>query len=96
MTRIVIENLLLFLLPTVAYVGWLLIARADTLERDAQGRIIKHKVLQDAPFLWLAAAGALLLVVILVAFGSSSGGKPGQAYTPPVYKDGRIEPGRIE
>ena len=39
---------------------------------------------------------AVVFVVTLIAFGSSSGGKPGQHYIPPSYKDGHIEPGRIE
>jgi hypothetical protein len=96
MIRVVIENLLLFLLPTLAYIGWILIARPEKLERDATtGRIRASRVLNDAPLIWLAAAGALLLVVVLVAFGSTSGGKPGQEYVPPVYKDGRIEPGQL-
>lgn len=96
MIRIVIENLLLFLLPTVAYIGWVLIARPETLERNASGKVMASRLLNDAPLLWLAAAGALLLVVVLVAFGSTSGGKPGQHYSPPVYKDGRIQPGQID
>lgn len=96
MIRIVIENLLLFLLPTVAYVGWVLIARPERVERTADGRVIASKLLDDAPLLWLAAAGALLLVVVLVTFGSTSGGRPGQQYVPPVYKDGQIQPGHID
>ena len=40
--------------------------------------------------------GAALVIATLVVFGSISGGKPGQVYVPPVLKDGRIEPGRIE
>ncbi|MDX2309208.1 MAG: DUF6111 family protein [Hyphomicrobium sp.] len=96
MIRIVIENLLLFLLPTVAYVGWLLITRPDHLERDENGRIKTSMLLKDAPFFWLIAAGTVLLVATVIAFGTSSGGKPGQTYSPPVYKDGRIEPGHIE
>ena len=96
MIRVVIENLLLFLLPAMCYVGWVLIARPHTVERTPAGRIMPTKLLDDAPLLWLAAAGALLLVVVLVAFGSTSGGKPGQHYEPPVFKDGKIEPGHID
>lgn len=96
MIRVVVENLLLFLLPTLCYIGWRLIARPHTLERKPDGRIAASKLLDDAPLLWLAAAGAILLVVTLVAFGSTSGGKPGQHYAPPVYKDGKIQPGHID
>jgi hypothetical protein len=96
MIRVVIENILLFLLPTVAYIGWVLIARPDTLDRTASGRIRASGLLNDAPLVWLTAAGTMLLVVALVFFGSTSGGRPGQHYTPPVMKDGKIEPGHIE
>jgi hypothetical protein len=44
----------------------------------------------------LFVAGAALVIATLVVFGSISSGKPGQTYVPPVFKDGRIEPGRIE
>lgn len=96
MIRVVIENILLFLLPTVAYIAWVLIARSDSLERTPDGRIKASRVLNDAPFMWLAAAGTIFLILALVAFGSTSGGRPGQTYSPPVLKDGKIEPGRIE
>jgi hypothetical protein len=96
MIRIVIENILLFLLPTLAYLGWVLIARPDSLERTPDGRIRPTRVLNDAPLLWLAASGTILLIVVLVAFGKTSGGRPDQSYSPPVFKDGKIEPGRIE
>ncbi len=34
---------------------------------------------------------------VLAFFGSDQqGGRPGQSYTPPSMKDGRIEPGRIK
>jgi hypothetical protein len=54
------------------------------------------RVLDDAPLIWLFVAGAALVVITLVSFGSVTGGKPGQVYTPPSFKDGRIEPGHIE
>jgi len=96
MIRIVIENILLFLLPTLAYLGWVLIARPETLERTPDGRIRPMRVLNDAPLLWLAASGTILLIVVLVAFGKTSGGRPDQTYSPPVFKDGKIQPGHIE
>jgi hypothetical protein len=54
------------------------------------------RVLNDAPLLWLAASGTILLIVVLVAFGKTSGGRPDQTYSPPVFKDGKIQPGHIE
>ena len=87
MIRIVIENILLFLLPTLVYAAYVVLKRG--------GDTTTGVVLNDAPLLYLFAAGALLVVGTLLVFGSVSGGKPGQIYEPAVMKDGRIEPGRI-
>lgn len=88
MIRIVAENILLFLLPTIIYVAYIYMTREEKPEAT--------RVLDDAPLIWLFVAGAALVIITLVTFGSVSGGKPGQVYTPPVFKDGRIEPGHIE
>lgn len=97
MIRTVIENLLLFLLPTFVYAAWVLYTRTrDGTRDDAGGRPPVTSLLDDAPLVWLFASGALLVIVTAAAFGSYSGGKPGQQYTPSVLKDGKIEPGHIE
>jgi hypothetical protein len=97
MIRTVIENLLLFLLPTVVYLAWTLLARGrGPAASDAGPDKPITGVLDDAPLIWLFASGALLVIVTLAAFGTSSGGKPGQHYQPPSMKDGQIEPGHIE
>jgi hypothetical protein len=88
MIRIVAENVLIFLLPTIIYVAYVYITRE---EKPGATR-----VLDDAPLIWLFITGAILVVVTLVTFGSMSGGKPGQVYTPPSFKDGHIEPGHID
>ncbi len=88
MIRIVIENILLFLLPTIIYVAYVYMTRDE--KAGATG------VLDDAPLIWLFVAGALLMLVTLVTFGSMSGGKPGEHYTPPAFKDGHIEPGHVD
>lgn len=87
MIRLVIENILLFLLPTIVYVIYVAATRDD-----------QHKgLLDEAPLAWLMLAGTVLVVVVLAVFGSDEqGGRPGQAYTPPSMKDGRIEPGQIK
>jgi len=88
MIRIIAENVLLFLLPTIIYIAYVYMTRE---EKPGAAR-----VLDDAPIIWLFVAGALVVVVTLVTFGSISGGKPGQVYVPPVLKDGRIEPGHLQ
>jgi hypothetical protein len=88
MIRIIAENILLFLLPTIVYVAYVYMTR-----EEKPGAM---RVLDDAPLVWLFVAGAVLVVATLASFGSLTGGKPGQVYTPPVLKDGRIEPGHLE
>ena len=96
MIRIVVENVLLFLVPTMIYVVWVLMTQPETAPRDADGRISASRLLEDAPFVWLIVLGTALVVATIVAFGSGSGGKPGQHYQPPVVKDGQIQPGHID
>jgi len=88
MIRIVVENLLLFLLPTGLYLAYHYVKQGD-------GRSAS-KAINDAPLIWLFAAGAGVVIVVLFVFSQTEGGRPGQHYQPPVLKDGRIEPGRIE
>ena len=86
MVRVVLENILLFLLPTAIYVTWVWLTRKD----DQKG------VLDEAPLLWLVIAGTAMVFVTLLFFGSNTGGRPDQKYVPPVLKDGKIEPGRLQ
>ena len=88
MIRVVIENMLLFLLPTAMYVGYVLLTR-----RSATA----GAVVNDAPLVWLFIAGALLVGATLIYYASiTPGGAPGAVYTPPHMKDGRIEPGTLK
>ena len=101
MIRIIIENLLLFLLPTALYLGYVLVMRrmqSPNAPAGAPGTGTQGAgaLLDDAPVLWLFGAGAVLVVVTLIAFGSTSGGRPGQHYEPSVLKDGQIEPSHIQ
>lgn len=88
MIRIVAENIALFLLPTIVYIAFIYLTREDKPGATS--------VLDDAPLIWLFVAGAVLVVITLATFGSVTGGKPGQVYTPPALKDGRIEPGHLD
>lgn len=88
MIRIVAENIVLFLLPTIVYIAFIYLTREEKPGASS--------VLDDAPLIWLFVAGAILVIVTLATFGSVTGGKPGQVYTPPALKDGRIEPGHLD
>ncbi len=109
MLRLVVENVLLFLLPTVLYVGYVMLRRhlddGSQQTDPATGQPANPgnntgtnvgNVLNDAPFIWLAIAGACLVFTVLLLFGSVSTGNPNGTYEPAVYKDGKIVPGRIK
>jgi hypothetical protein len=88
MIRVVVENIVLFLLPAAVYFAF----RFLTMSEDRSAA----KVLDGAPYIGLFAAGAVLVVLVLAVFAEDTGGKPGQKYVPPVLKGGKIEPGHHE
>ncbi len=88
MIRIIGENIFLLLLPTIVYVAFVYLTREEKPEA--------LRMLDDAPLIWLFAAGVALVIITLLSFGSVNGGKPGQVYTPPSFQNGKIEPGHIE
>lgn len=98
MLRVMVENFLLFILPTVLYLVYRYVRRAtsNTQTQSAPGQTISND-LNDAPFLWLFVVGAGLVLAVLIAFGSTDkSGKPGQTYYPPVVKDGKVIPGHFK
>lgn len=98
MIRVMVENFLLFLLPTVLYLAFRYVQRARSRdEAVASGGTTVRDDINNAPFLWLFLAGALLVLATLIAFGSASdSGKPGQTYYPPTIKDGKKIPGHFK
>ena len=88
MTRVVIESLLIFLLPTALYVSFALLRRQDDTSVVA--------ILNRAPVLALSLLGATMVFAVMALFGNVGDGKPGQAYEPAVYKDGKVIPGRMK
>jgi hypothetical protein len=89
MIRIAIEIVLLFLLPTAAYLGYALLMRPA---RPAKA------VVAEAPLVWLGISGLVLVFATLIYYGATSTnvGGPDQTYTPPRIKDGQIEPGHFK
>jgi prepilin signal peptidase PulO-like enzyme (type II secretory pathway) len=86
MMRVIIENIALFLLPTVIYTIY-----AWWTRRGGQ-----RPILEEAPLALLVGLGTVLVLVVMIAFGSTSGGKPGQEYIPPSLKNGDIEQGKLK
>jgi hypothetical protein len=81
-------NLSLLFLPAIVYGAYVYLMRRSTGA---------DKPLDEAPIFWLFGVGVVLMLGALIYFVQfSGGGKPGQAYYPPVYKDGKIIPGHFE
>src|SRR5262245_6110656 len=64
MVRIAFEIVLLFLVPTVAYLAWALLARPGAAPAT---------VINEAPYVWLGLAGAALVFGLLIYYGWTSG-----------------------
>jgi hypothetical protein len=88
MIRNVVGLIALFLLPMVAWLGYALLTRPG---RPARA------VVDEAPFVLLAAAGTLLVFATLAYYGTTTTqGGVNQTYTPARIKDGQIEPGHFK
>jgi Family of unknown function (DUF6111) len=85
MIRIVLENIFFFLLPTLVYLAYVAFMRDDWPGL--------WQVLKAAPLVQLFGLGAAIMIATLVMFSSKGGHKPGEAYTPPSYQDGKLDPG---
>ncbi len=88
MIRIILQNIILFLLPTLVYLAYVMVRQSQGA-KDSLGAMLSR-----APIGWLMAAGAVLMVSGLAYFGTETGGRPGETYQPPVYRDGKIVPGQ--
>ena len=86
MIRIVIENIFVFLIPTLVYVGWVAFVRNDWPGLGA--------VLREAPLFRLFVLGAVLMLLALITLASRHENKPGQTYVPPSFEGGKLAPGR--
>jgi hypothetical protein len=100
MLRVFFTIVLPLVLPTVLYLLWMRLAQwlpwrslPGSPEGSQPGEAVRWAAL---PWVWLAAAGALLLTLMLfivtVHFGTA---EPG-TYVPPRWENGRIVPGHIE
>ena len=85
MTRAVIQELLLFLLPFIAFAVYLVILRRNPL-------VWSH---WSAQSIWLTMAGLGFVVVSLVAAGLLADRQTG-AFVPTHMENGRVVPGRFQ
>ena len=84
MTRVFVEELLLFLLPFALFALWLLLARKSPLARAHWSGQVP----------WIVVAGLLRVVATLLYTGFTA--PRGKAYVPAHMEDGQFVPGRLE
>jgi hypothetical protein len=81
------EIALPLVLPTALYLLYMI-----TANRKAAAAPGQPFWWREVPWLWLAAAGAALVAVCLVALAVFGGAAPGTAYRPARLIDGKIVP----
>lgn len=86
MLRIALIDVLLFLLPFLAYAAYMIWVKG----------VAPANVVNNAPLFWLLAAGFGLLFVVMATLVQFSGGERGGTYHPPVIEDGVVKPGGID
>lgn len=88
MLRVLATIVLPLVLPTAIYLGWVRLT-----DRSGQRQAVRWAAV---PWVWLAGAGTVLLILVLVfvnlRFGTS---QPG-IYVPPRYEGGRVVPPHFE
>ncbi len=92
MARILFQYILPIVLPTAVYFAWLAAERRRIARAGAGDAPHWH----DAPWLWLAAIGVVLAVLIAIASALFGGADISGRYVPPRVEDGRIVPGHVE
>ena len=91
MLRIVIQQLLLFLLPLILYVIYVAAMRQRA---QATGGVKPNW--EDGPWFWLVAAGVGLSIGAFVTLGFVGGASTESDYIPPRIIDGKILPGQTK
>ncbi|HUK60192.1 MAG TPA: DUF6111 family protein [Stellaceae bacterium] len=86
--RVFLTIVLPLLLPTALYVLWTIGAGRFHLEETPE-------FWRELPFLWLALAGMVLTLALVVSVAELGGAKNG-VYVPPHLENGTIVPGRLE
>jgi hypothetical protein len=88
MLRVALTIVLPLLLPTALYLLW--VGALGTLHEGGA------PVWAAVPWVWLGAAGAALLAVVLVLVSVHFGAPENGVYVPPRWEHGQIVPGHIE
>ncbi|MEM1045806.1 MAG: DUF6111 family protein [Pseudomonadota bacterium] len=86
MIRVVLINLLLFMLPFIAYAAFLYFRK---------GRFNALEELSGRTFYWLIGGGAACVVIGLASLATFQTGDPNAIYEPARFEDGVLKPGRF-
>ncbi len=94
MIRIVLENVLLFFIPTAVYLAYVFFS-TNVADENGGSRPTFFGALEDAPIVWLIAAGVALVGITMAIFGVRQEASIDVPYEPAIYKDGKIiQPGK--
>ncbi len=88
MLRLLLTIVLPLILPTALYLAWMRLVQSPYRDGTAQWSAL--------PWLWLLAAGVLLLAAVLFVVSVGYGTREPGTYVPPRWVNGHIVPGHIE
>ncbi len=87
MTRIVLFDVVLFLLPFIVYAGWRWLIHGERGHRE---------IMSDAPVFAMLFLGIVLGVAGLFFLASRETAPTEGRYQPPVLEDGKVRPGHFD
>ena len=91
MSRVIIQYVLPLLLPTLIFVGWLVLTR-----KTGETRAETMTRMEGGPWYWLVVAGFLLMAVGFIYLGLSHDNPSESVYVPPAVENGRVVPGHMK
>ena len=88
MLRTFLTHALPFLVPFALYGIWLAASRRKA-QAAGQGAA---PLWREAPWIWLAASGLVLVILSFITVAMFTGAEPGGTYVPPRYIGGEVAP----
>ena len=88
MFRVLLTIVLPLVLPTAIYLAWV-----RTTQPAGDSGPVRWRAL---PWIWLAGAGTVLLVLVLFVVNVHFGSPETGLYVPPRWENGHIVPGHVE
>lgn len=85
MIRVIVTQVILFLLPFLLYGGYLFLTRK-----------MNRRAWINAPRYWLVMSGLFLSVVGFIVLSQLDNNPLGGTYVPAHYEDGKLIPGQIK